>query len=501
MRKANTTFVNLRSALDDLDPLVDDAKPVVRDKLIPFLDELRPFARDARPAVRELSQTVRKPGADNDLVELLRRQPALDQIANQTAAAQRRRPARARSRRRSRRFEGVTKQVAFLRPYAPDLVGWFDDFSTTGAYDALGNFSRAGPAAQRLHARARCSTRCRSPPSCATCILAAGTHPGRNNRCPGSIERRAPDGVEPLQAVAGLQLRRHAGADRAMSLAALRSPPCRALALAAAARPARWLAVGARPAPPTTSSATPSCSTTRSASPRARTCAPRASTSARSSKLDVAALDRPRAGDDRRRRSRASPGFRADVFCEVKPQSLIGEYYLDCDPGKQDEPGAATRSPSSRPPARSRPTSCSTSCAARRASASGSSSPSSASASPPAARTSRRRCAAPCPRCARPTRCCAILDANRRTLNALTRDADRVLVGIAAQPPRRRRASCARPATRREASASRASALRSTVDKLPGFLRELRPTLAELGTTARAADARRCATCAAPRPT
>ena len=36
-----------------------------------------------------------------------------------------------------------------------------------------------------------------------------------------------------------------------------------------------------------------------------------------------------------------------------------------------------------------------------------------------------------------------------------------------------------------QASASRASALRSTVDKLPGFLRELRPTLAELGTTAR----------------
>ena len=60
MRKANTTFVNLRSALDDLDPLVDDAKPIVRDKLIPLLAELRPFARDARPVVRELSQTVRR---------------------------------------------------------------------------------------------------------------------------------------------------------------------------------------------------------------------------------------------------------------------------------------------------------------------------------------------------------------------------------------------------------------------------------------------------------
>ena len=197
MRKANTTFVNLRSALDDLDPLVNDAKPVVRTKLIPFLDELRPFARDARPAVRELSQTVRKPGADNDLVELLRRQPALDKIANQTAERNGKdRPGAFPTTIKA--FEGVTKQVAFLRPYAPDLVGWFDDFSTTGAYDALGNFSRAGlqlngftlgPALNALPI----------PAELRNLILAAGTHPGRNNRCPGSMERRAPDGANPYK--------------------------------------------------------------------------------------------------------------------------------------------------------------------------------------------------------------------------------------------------------------------------------------------------------------
>ena len=197
MRKANTTFVNLRSALDDLDPLVDDAKPVVRDKLIPLMNELRPFARDARPAIRELSQTVRRPGKDNDLVELLRRQPALDRIANQVA-----------ERNGSDRpgafpttiaaFEGATKQIAFLRPYAPDLIGWFDDFSTSGAYDALGNFSRAGlqlngftlgPALNALPI----------PAELRDLILSAGTHPGRNNRCPGSIERRAPDGSNPYK--------------------------------------------------------------------------------------------------------------------------------------------------------------------------------------------------------------------------------------------------------------------------------------------------------------
>ena len=197
MRKANTTFVNLRSALDDLDPLVDDAKPIVRDSLIPLMNQVRPFARDARPAIRELSQTVRRPGADNDLVELLRRQPALDRIANQVAERNGAdRPGAFPTTIKA--FEGATKQIAFLRPYAPDLIGWFDDFSTSGAYDALGNFSRAGlqlngftlgPALNALPI----------PAELRNLILAAGTHPGRDNRCPGSIERRAPDGGNPYK--------------------------------------------------------------------------------------------------------------------------------------------------------------------------------------------------------------------------------------------------------------------------------------------------------------
>jgi phospholipid/cholesterol/gamma-HCH transport system substrate-binding protein len=197
MRKANTTFVSLRSALDDLDPLVDDAKPVVRDSLIPLLDEVRPFARDARPAIRELSQTVRRPGRDNDLVELLRRQPALDRIANQVAERNgKERPGAFPTTIKA--FEGATKQVAFLRPYAPDLVGWFDDFSTSGAYDALGNFSRAGLAVNGFTLGPLLNA-VPIPAELRNLILSAGTKIGRNNRCPGSIERRAPDGSNPYK--------------------------------------------------------------------------------------------------------------------------------------------------------------------------------------------------------------------------------------------------------------------------------------------------------------
>src|SRR3954449_506040 len=80
MRRANTTFVNLRAALNDVDPLVDASKPVAR-RLGPFLDQARAFASDARPTVRDLSATIRRRGKGNDLIELFRSVPPLADIA------------------------------------------------------------------------------------------------------------------------------------------------------------------------------------------------------------------------------------------------------------------------------------------------------------------------------------------------------------------------------------------------------------------------------------
>ena len=197
MRKADTTFVNLRSSLNDLTPLVDVAKPIVRTRLRPLLSELRPFATAARPAVRDLSATVRRKGSDNDLVELLRRQPALAQIATQSAERNgKERPGALPETIKA--LNGITPQLAFLRPYSPDLIGWFDDFSTSGAYDAMGSFSRAalelngftlGPLLNLLPV----------PNDLRTALLSAGVQTGRNNRCPGAMERRASDGSNPYK--------------------------------------------------------------------------------------------------------------------------------------------------------------------------------------------------------------------------------------------------------------------------------------------------------------
>jgi phospholipid/cholesterol/gamma-HCH transport system substrate-binding protein len=149
MRRSNTTFVNLRAALNDVDPLVNASKPVAK-KLNPFLDQLQPLLHDLKPTVADLRSIVRRPGANNDLTELTRTfgpvaSEALDkksrsidfgggaQDVGQTDGAF---PTSVQA------FKDASPVIAFGRPYTPDFLGWFDDFSTTGSYDALGGISR-----------------------------------------------------------------------------------------------------------------------------------------------------------------------------------------------------------------------------------------------------------------------------------------------------------------------------------------------------------------------
>ncbi len=197
MRRANSTFVGLRSTLDDLDPLVTAARPVVRDRLRPLFAQLRPFARDAAPTLRDLSRSVRAPGADNDLIDVLRKQPAIDAIANQPAERNgATRPGAFPATRAA--ASGATPQIAFLRPYAPDLVGWFDDFSTSGMYDALGGFSRAGTQLSGGSLNPLLGAGPRSNAQREE-IFGEGVLFNRDNRCPGSVERPAGDGSNPFR--------------------------------------------------------------------------------------------------------------------------------------------------------------------------------------------------------------------------------------------------------------------------------------------------------------
>jgi phospholipid/cholesterol/gamma-HCH transport system substrate-binding protein len=195
MRQANTTFVDLRSALDATDPLVNASKPVAK-KLLPFLKELRPFARDARPTVRDLSRIVFQPGPINDLNDLQHTFPPLKSAALDT----KRRSidfgtgpinvgtVRGAFPETAQALRDSAPIIAFGRPYTVDFDGWADDFSTTGSYDAVGGFSRTFNVFNAFDSTGFVPL---------TDRLSNFQNTVRSNqfkRCPGASEEPAPDG-------------------------------------------------------------------------------------------------------------------------------------------------------------------------------------------------------------------------------------------------------------------------------------------------------------------
>ena len=140
MRQFNTTAVNLRAALDDVQPLVNATKPVAR-KLQPFAKRLRGFARDAVPTVHNLSGIIKRKGKANDLIELTRLQNPLARIGvgpvNRNGAS---RPGALPASADS--LKNSLDQVSMLRAYSPELTGWFDDFGHSGFPDAFGGIGR-----------------------------------------------------------------------------------------------------------------------------------------------------------------------------------------------------------------------------------------------------------------------------------------------------------------------------------------------------------------------
>jgi phospholipid/cholesterol/gamma-HCH transport system substrate-binding protein len=188
MRRANTTFVNLRATLDDAAPLVEESKPVAK-KLRPFFAELRPLARDARPTLRDLSRTIKAPGADNDLIELTRAAEPLRDIAVGSAI----RDGKTREGAfpaTTKALSGATPELATARPYAPYLTGWFDDFSHSGMYDALGGASRAGVYVN-LFANVNGVLKPLLDRTTQAKALEQGLSSDQRWRCPGAAERGA----------------------------------------------------------------------------------------------------------------------------------------------------------------------------------------------------------------------------------------------------------------------------------------------------------------------
>jgi phospholipid/cholesterol/gamma-HCH transport system substrate-binding protein len=185
LRKANTTFVNLRATLDDLDVLVAASKPATKD-LARFLRELRPLVHDARPTIADLRTLVRRDGSDNDLTDLLRKAPALEKAAK---------PAFAHS---ITALQRATPVIKFIRPYTPDFVGWLRDFGQGSSnYDANGHFARIAPIfnAYSFDDNPAGGTLTPIPPS----QRLAGLQTGQVRRCPGAASQPPTDGSAPFR--------------------------------------------------------------------------------------------------------------------------------------------------------------------------------------------------------------------------------------------------------------------------------------------------------------
>ena len=225
-------------------------------------------------------------------------------------------------------LEEAAPELATARPYAPDLTGWFDDFSHSGLYDALGGASRAAPYVN-LFAPVNGVLKPLLDPLAQSDAFKNATSLDQRWRCPGSIERGAtwkPTADFPCDA--------SEGAARTMKRVLLTLLVVAGLGVGwialtgAGENPDKgkyWVAVRQRLRPHP------------GRRPEGRR---RARGQDHRHQARQAHQARAHRLQDRQERLRLAA---QDTFCESRPQSLIGEYFVDCQPGtaKQElKPGA-----------------------------------------------------------------------------------------------------------------------------------------------------------------
>jgi len=197
LRQTNTTYVNLRSTLDDLDPLVQASYPATRHAA-PFLRKTAKVANDSVPVFTKLADIARLPGQNNDLADTLKKLPTVEQRGSGAL------PAAIRAMNVSQ------DDVTFLRPYTPDLLAWFAKFAGVSAYyNGDGQYARVMPAGANTFDYNTATNVLTGaydaafPPTSARQFPVTGSlpyvvNPGGNERCPGGGSVSAPDNSNPF---------------------------------------------------------------------------------------------------------------------------------------------------------------------------------------------------------------------------------------------------------------------------------------------------------------
>jgi phospholipid/cholesterol/gamma-HCH transport system substrate-binding protein len=184
MRQANTTFVNLRAALDDVDPLVETAKPATKN-LASFLSELRPVLSKAVPVFKNLRLSASRQGFANDTAEALAFLPVVQERAS-TAFPH-----------AEQGIEAFQPTLNFARSYTPDILNGFGKLGQiTGYYDGNGHYARA-QLAFNIFKRNSGSGEL-EPISPSEQYAAFGSSAGARRSCPGGGTQSASDGSNPF---------------------------------------------------------------------------------------------------------------------------------------------------------------------------------------------------------------------------------------------------------------------------------------------------------------
>jgi len=184
-RQANTTFVNLRAALDDVEPLIETSKTATED-LAPFLAEFRPFLSKAVPVFKNLRLTVNKPGFANDTAEPLAMLPTVQQRASRTFPHS------------EEAITAFQPNLNFFRAYASDFFNGFAKLGqVTATYDGNGHYARGSLASLNLF-NYNSASRALEPIAPSDQYKAFGSSAGVKRRCPGGASQPAADGSSPF---------------------------------------------------------------------------------------------------------------------------------------------------------------------------------------------------------------------------------------------------------------------------------------------------------------
>jgi len=137
IRQGNTTLVNLRESIPDVEALIRANGRAADAGFAKFLKkELRPVLKRARPVFNDLALAAGRPGPDNDTSDLLSRLIPLEGQAKTAFNAT------------IRALNESQDDVATTRAYMPDVLNAFAKLgAATANYDANGHYSRVRPTA------------------------------------------------------------------------------------------------------------------------------------------------------------------------------------------------------------------------------------------------------------------------------------------------------------------------------------------------------------------